>query len=162
MASTNTSTGASTASLRLALWQSRRLRLVLAGIVLLVIAFLVFAFVLLQPGSTPPPNRFDAAALRYANGQIVWNNTPSVQSTQVVPLDRLSATLRRAVRPTVAAHIDPGIPGLIQQFGRTHKVALVVLTGSYNTLPPDEGVNTNGQIVVLVDTIDTRGIYLNY
>jgi hypothetical protein len=41
-------------------------------------------------------------------------------------------------------------------------VALVVLFGSFNSLPPDEGVILSSQVVVLVDTARNRAIYLNY
>lgn len=159
MASANTSTGTSRASLRLALRRSRRLRWVLAGIATVVVGFVVFAVVLLRPDSSTSPNqRFAQAAVRYANTQIVWNRGPSVTSTRVLPLDGLSAALKKTVPRHVAQ--DVNIADLIHRFGARREIALVVLTGDFNSLPPDEGVVFNGQIVVLVDVRQNRAFYL--
>jgi len=159
MESASTSTGASTASLRLALRRSRRLRWVLGCIIVLVAAFLVIAFVVLRPGTTSSATqRFDQTALRYADSQIVWNQGPRVAGTSILPLRRLAGTLKQTVHRHVAQ--DVNVSDLVRRFGRNRQVALVVLSGDFNSLPPDEGVVFNGQIVVLVDTAHNEAFYL--
>jgi hypothetical protein len=162
MESGSTSTAGSTVSLRLALRRSRRLRWVLAGIVVMVVAFGILAYLLLQPASTPSTatQRFNQAALRYAGTQIVWSTGPAVKSTHILPLRDLAAALKTAVRPSVARDVNTS--DLIRRYGPDHEVALVVLAGDFNSLPPDEGLVLNGELVVLVDTARDRAIYLNY
>jgi 4-amino-4-deoxy-L-arabinose transferase-like glycosyltransferase len=158
MESASTSTATSTASLRLALRRSRRLRWVLTGVAVLVVGVLIYVYLALQPASTASTQRFDQVALTYANSQIVWVNGPTVQSTQILPLRRLAAVLQATVHPHVAQ--DVNTRDLIRRFGANRQVALVVLSGDFNSLPPDEGVTLNGQVVVLVDVHQNRALFL--
>jgi hypothetical protein len=128
--------------------------------VVLVVGFLVLAFLLFRPGTTTTPPRYVQAALKYAGTQIIWNKGPSVQSSQVLPLRRLAAVLPKTVSPSVAKAIN--VPDLIRRYGTIRRVALVVLFGSFNSLPPDEGVIIASPVVVLVETPQNRPIYLNY
>jgi hypothetical protein len=160
MESASTSTAGSTARFRLALRRSRRLRWVLAGMVALVAGFIVLAIVLLQPASTATPPPYEQTALRYAHTQIIWSKGPSVQSSRILPLRRLAAALRTSVTPGVARVVN--VPDLLHRFGPNQRVALVVLFGSFNSLPPDEGVVIASQVVVLVQMPQNRAIYLNY
>jgi hypothetical protein len=98
------------------------------------------------------------AALAYARARTVWYSGPVVQSVRTVPLDRLQG----ALRASVPAHIqqDVNIPALIRQYGPHRQVALVVLNGSYNSLPPDEGVTVHGDWVAIVDARTNRVLLL--
>lgn len=145
-----TSTGAS-------LIRGRRRVLWIAGpLVLLAAAFGLYIFAL-SPSSGG--SSVDQAALRYAGQQIVWNQGPTVQSTHIVRLGDLQHTLAAATPPRVAN--DVNVPALIQRYGAGRQVALVVLSGEFNSLPPDEGVVARGDVVVLVDTKTNRALYVN-
>lgn len=118
------------------------------------------AFFILSPFSGSSQSAVDQAALTYSQQQMVWSQGPSVQSTRILLLRDLSAALSASV--PVHVRRDVNVPDLVRRFGSNRQVALVVLTGVYNTLPPDEGVVVRGQAVVLVDTRTDRGIYQNF
>jgi hypothetical protein len=77
---------------------------------------------------------------------------------RVVPLDELKAALSGRVPAHVAQ--DVNVSDLIARYGPKHRVALVVLSGSYNSLPPDEGVPVTGDVVALVDQPSNRVLLL--
>jgi hypothetical protein len=88
---------------------------------------------------------------------MVWTHGPGVQSVQTVPL----AQLPDAMRPLPSSVRDNvNVSDLLRRFGRRERVAVVIMTGTYNSLPPDEGVDVKGQVVALVDTRDDRVILL--
>lgn len=103
-------------------------------------------------------SRVDAAALSYSRQQMVWLQGPTIRSTQFLRLGRLSAALARSVPRTVANNIN--VPELEQTYGRKRMIALVILTGVYNSLPPDEGVNLHGDAAVILDSHTNRLLLL--
>ena len=125
------------------------LALVAGGLVALIIA--------LQPSSTPPPLTRDVLA--YAKGAMEWQSGPSVQRLEVIPLRDLERALSRSVPTHVRT--DVNVADLIRRFGANRRVAFAVLTGTYNSLPPDEGVVVHGDAVVLVDPGTDKGLYIN-
>lgn len=99
--------------------------------------------------SAPGDNPASQAALSYARTRTAWTAGPTVQKVRTVRLSRLSAALRAAVGHRIAQ--DVNVADLEQRYGRNHEVSLVVLHGSFNSLPPDEGVPVNGDMVAIVD-----------
>jgi hypothetical protein len=102
--------------------------------------------------------RIDQVALADARAQMVWSQGPTVQSTQILKLGQLSAALARSVPLRVAQ--DVNVQDLERRYGPQRTVALVVVNGVYNTLPPDEGVNLRGDAVVIVDVRTNRALFL--
>jgi hypothetical protein len=89
------------------------------------------------------------AALDYANHTMVWSAGPRVKSSQEVRLGSLQRVLTRSVSRSVRYNVN--VPDLVRRFGARREVALVVLSGTYNSLPPDEGVNLRRDVVAVVD-----------
>src|SRR5579872_2269336 len=98
-----------------------------------------------QGGGTPDP--IGQAALSYAGNTMQWDQGPNVQSTHVVPLGELRQALRTYAQPNVAA--DVNVSALEKQYGTSLRVGLVVLSGTFNTLPPDEGVLAHQAVAVV-------------
>lgn len=122
-------------------------------LIFLLAAMMVVGAALLWYGLAVPAGSADGArqvALAAARSQMQWYSGPSVQSTYTIPLRRLQTTLRRSVRPLTVA-TDVNVQDLTHRYGRDHQVVLVVLSGVYNSLPPDEGSTVRGDVVVLVD-----------
>lgn len=94
------------------------------------------------------------AGLVYSRKTMLWEKGPQVQTSRTVHLHSLS----RALRGLAARH-DIDVPQLIKRYGGNRSVDLVVLAGKFNTLPPAEGVDIYGQVVVLVD-VKTRRVLL--
>src|SRR5947209_17406226 len=111
---------------------SLRLMTLLALIVVALVAIQVLRV------ATAPPAGADVAAsdaaLTYARDTTVWSSGPTAQSVRVVPLRRLEPALRAAVPAAVAS--DVNVSDLVRQYGPNRRVALVVLSGVYNSLPP--------------------------
>lgn len=107
---------------------------------------------------TAQSDRAGAAALAYAHARTLWTSGPTIRSVRVVPLDELKAALSGRVPAHVAQ--DVNVSDLIARYGPKHRVALVVLSGSYNSLPPDEGVPVTGDVVALVDQPSNRVLLL--
>lgn len=103
-------------------------------------------------------NRAGQAALAYAKQTTVWVSGPSVQSVSLMRLAQLDAGLRRTVSPRVRS--DVNVHDLIRSYGPNRQVALVVLSGVYNSLPPDEGVVAHGVMVSVVDARTNRVLLL--
>jgi hypothetical protein len=120
------------------------------------IAGYIFIF---DPFSSSGQSQIESVATSYAQQKIVFLKGPTVVSTDVLPLRRLAATLARRVPRHTAQ--DVNVADLERRFGPDRKLALVVLTGTYNSLPPDEGIVSNGTIVVLVDVRKNRAIFIN-
>lgn len=98
------------------------------------------------------------AAQHYAQTTTLWSSGPTVRSVQILPVKDLRAALRTAVAPGVAA--DVNVDDLARRVGSNRRVALVVLNGVHNSLPPDEGVNVNGDVVAIVDLNGDRVLLL--
>ena len=125
----------------------RRWVLMLAGVVLVGLAvYGVLAYV--SPRSSAG-SRAQQTGMDYAQQYFVWAHGPTAVSQQTLPLGRLPAALRTAVPPAVGQDINTD--QLLQQYGPHRTVALDVLHGTYNSLPPDEGLELTGDVVVLVD-----------
>lgn len=137
----------------------RRRSIALTLIAVWLVAVGVIAFVLLSPFSRASTNGIDQSALAYGRNHMVWSQGPTVQSTRVIRLRELPA----ALGATVASHVaqDVNVPQLERRFGANREVALVVLHGVYNSLPPDEGVIIAGQAVVLLDPHTDKELYIN-
>ncbi|MGH2441649.1 MAG: hypothetical protein ACRDFX_00600 [Chloroflexota bacterium] len=123
----------------------------------LVAAMFGIAFYVVAAVSAPGSKQFDRTALAYSQ-QMVWQSGPNVRSTHVIRLHDLKTALHRYVFPRVASDVNTG--DLIRRFGANRRVALVVLSGVYNSLPPDEGVMIHGQAVVLIDARTNHGLFL--
>jgi len=122
--------------------------------VLLAIVLVVALIVITSSGGSSQTSAVDQVALSYAERQMVFNSGPEVRSTHTLLLRNLSHALATYTRRSVAK--DVNVRDLIRRFGANRRVTLVVLSAVYNTLPPDEGVVVNGQVVVLVDTRTNR------
>jgi hypothetical protein len=103
----------------------------------------------LSSSSASPQDPAAAAALSYARHYMVWTRGPSVQSLHVLPLRQLDSAVAEYV--PVVVRKDINVADLVQQYGPNKRVALVVLSGAFNSLPPDEGVTINGGVVAIVD-----------
>jgi hypothetical protein len=97
------------------------------------------------------------AGLDYSRNTMIWEKGPQVQSSTVVPMHSLPHALLSA--PQSARH-DINVSDLIKQYGKNRQVDLVVLSGKFNTLPPGEGVDIYGQVVVLVDMETRRALLM--
>jgi len=108
------------------------------------------------------PPAADSRALQkeenYGRQEVVWSQGPSIESKRVVPLSRLSAALASAVPAATGQNV--GTAALEKRYGPRRRVAMVVLRGTYNSLPPDEGVNVSGDVVILVDVKTDRVLVL--
>ena len=138
------------------LWRRRSIRLLVPLLILLLGAGL--AWFVVSASATSSQNRAGAAAMSYARTTMVWSSGPGVHSVQVVPLRNLAATLR-ASAPS-ALQQDVNVADLIRRVGPDRRVALVLLSGTYNTLPPDEGVIVNGEVAAIVDLKTNRVLLL--
>jgi len=125
----------------------RRRVVMLAGVVLVcLVVYRVLAYV--SPRSSAG-FRAQQTGMDYAQQYFVWAHGPTVVSQQTLPLGRLPAALHSAV--PVAVSQDVNTDQLLQQYGPHRTVALDVFHGTYNSLPPDEGLQLTGDVVVLVD-----------
>jgi hypothetical protein len=124
----------------------RLLALLLLGVIVLAAAVVWVENVTAAPSAA---QRAGDAARRYAIATTLWDSGPTVEAVHVVPLSGLEGVLHRAVSSRVAA--DVNVSDLEHRVGRHRQVALVVLHGVFNTLPPDEGVTVTGDMVAIVD-----------
>jgi hypothetical protein len=104
--------------------------------------------------SSSPQQKATQAGLDYSKNTMAWEKGPQVQTSSIVRIHSLPRALRN-----LAARHDINVPQLIARYGGNRSVDLVVLAGNFNTLPPAEGVNIYGQVVVLVD-LKTRRVLL--
>lgn len=125
----------------------RRGVVMLAGVFLVGIA--VYGVLTYASARSSAGSRAEQTGINYAQQYFVWSNGPTVVSRQTLPLGRLPAALRSAV--PVAVSQDVNTDQLLQQYGPHRTVALDVFHGTYNSLPPDEGLQLTGDVVVLVD-----------
>lgn len=97
------------------------------------------------------------AGLDFSRNTMIWEKGPQVQSSTVVPMHSLPHALMSA--PQSVRH-DVNVSDLIKQYGKNRQVDLVVLSGKFNTLPPGEGVDIFGQVIVLVDMKTRRALLM--
>jgi hypothetical protein len=124
------------------------------GVLLGLILCIILVSVLLANRSTAAHDRAADAALQYAKQYMTWSQGPKVSSTHVVPLGGLSVALRRYVPAPLRDDVNAG--QLSRTYGLKTKVSLIVLSGTFYSLPPDEGVNVNGDVVAIVDVRTNR------
>ncbi len=122
------------------------------GSVLLALA----AFALVDRSS----GRSDAtqAGLQYARSEMVWTHGPSIAHQRAGTVGELPALLPLLAGATLRHDVNTA--GLIRQYGPNRQVDILVLSGVYNSLPPDEGVNVQGEALVLVDPQTNRVLFL--
>ncbi len=87
---------------------------------------------------------------------MIWLHGPTLQSSKIVPIAQITAVLART--PSLRHNINTS--DLQRRFGPAHRLAVVILNGTYNSLPPDEGVNLTANVVVLLDVPDNRVLLL--
>lgn len=107
---------------------------------------------------SPAPDRATQAGMAYARQTVVWIHGPTVQRVRVVPMRDLAATLR-TTSDTALRH-DVDTTSLVREYGPAHRVEVIVLAGTYNSLPPDEGVDVQGDVLVVVDKETNRVLFL--
>lgn len=130
----------------------------LFGVAVLLVLALTGILLITSSVTDSTPNPLNQAALRYANQQMIWTSGPTVRRSDTLPLGRLSHALATEVSPTVAAHVN--VSDLLHRFSANRRIALVILTGSFNSLPPDEGVDMHGDVVVLLDAQNNKPLFL--
>jgi hypothetical protein len=106
--------------------------------------------------SSDAQQRATQAGLDYSRNTMIWEKGPQVQSSTVVPMH----SLRNALMSAPQSVHDINVSDLIKQYGKNRQVDLVVLSGKFNTLPPGEGVDIYGQVVVLVDMKTRRALLM--
>lgn len=129
-----------------------------AGVVLAGCLFLLWLF--FEQSAPSAGSKASDAALSYAQRNTVWISGPSARSVQIIALGRLQNTLNASVSPTIAR--DVNVSQLLGQYGPRRRVALVILHGRYNSLPPDEGVEVTGDVVAVVDGPTDRVLLMTY
>lgn len=134
-------------------------RLRLSALALLGVIVIAAAVIWYQNATAAPSaaQRAGNIARSYAARTTLWNSGPTVTEVRVVPLTRLATTLRRTVTTQIAD--DVNVADLQRRVGTNRQVALVVLHGVFNTLPPAEGVTVTGNMVAIVD-MRTRKVLL--
>jgi hypothetical protein len=126
----------------------------------LVVAFAAIAilWVVFGAARTSPQDQVAQQGLSYAQQKMVWTSGPMIRIVQEVTAGTLEAALRRSVSSPVRANVN--VPDLVRRYGRHHRFVLVILHGTYNSLPPDEGVEVLGDMVELVDEQSRRVVLL--
>jgi hypothetical protein len=124
---------------------------VLGCIVLAFVAYSVFA------GSSGSSNATQAG-LRYARAEMVWTHGPSIAHERTGATGALPALLPALANTRLRKDVNTA--DLIRRYGPNRKVDIIVLSGVYNSLPPDEGVDVQGEVLVLVDAQTNRVLFL--
>ncbi len=137
--------------------RSSRLPLAFALIVLGLVVGVGLLWYGLSP-SSPPLNSATQAGLVYSRDYMLWKSGPRVRSAQVLPLRLLPRALAASVSVSVRRHVN--VRDLLRRYGPNRQVALIVLYGVYNSLPPDEGVEIRGDAITLVDPKTNRVLLL--
>lgn len=110
--------------------------------------------------SSPPLNPATQAGLVYSRDAMEWYSGPQVRSAQVLPLRLLPRALVASVSARVRHDVNEPYLNLLRRYGPNRQVALVILYGVYNSLPPDEGVEIRGDAITLVDPKTNRILLL--
>jgi hypothetical protein len=98
------------------------------------------------------------AALQYARTEMVWIQGPSVGHERTATMGALPALLRTLASTSLRQDVNTA--DLIRRYGPHRPVDIIVLSGVYNSLPPDEGVNVQGEVLLLVDPRTDRVLFL--
>lgn len=116
------------------------------------------AWLILAASAPSAQDRAAQAGLAYARTQMAWTSGPTLQTSHVTTLRSLRSVLIRTV-PT-GVQQDVNTRELIRQYGVNRRVALVIVNGVFNSLPPDEGVIVHGDAVVIVDMKTDQALLL--
>jgi hypothetical protein len=125
----------------------RRLPRWLPPIIALFLICVPLAALAVSSLGSSSPDPLAQAAVAYARQQIIWDSGPTVTSVHVFPLRQLRQNLDAHAPPRVTA--DVNVSDLLRRYGPNVQTALVVLHGSFNSLPPGEGVTLHDAIVLL-------------
>jgi hypothetical protein len=120
--------------------------LALLGVIVLTAAVIWVTNVTAAPSAS---QRAGEIARSYAARTTLWDRGPTVTDVRITRLSELEAQLRRRVTPQLASDVNVG--DLQHRFGHNRVVALVILHGTFNTLPPGEGVTVTSDMVAVVD-----------
>lgn len=122
----------------------------------MVVAFVILVNVTQGSINTQSPGQ---VAMSYARRTLQWNQGPYLKGTYPTTMGSLESTMKRHQVPKHVMQ-DVNVQRLLQQYAPTLKVDLVVLTGVFDTLPPDEGITGPGTMVALVDPRQHRVLYV--
>jgi hypothetical protein len=120
----------------------------------ILLGFVAYSALAGSSGGSPATQ----AALRYARAEMVWLHGPTIVHERTATLGELPALLPSLANTTLRKDVNTA--DLIRQYGPNKKVDIVVLSGVYNSLPPDEGVDVQGEVLVLVDAQTNRVLFL--
>ncbi len=98
------------------------------------------------------------AGLIYANNVMVWIHQPVIVHTRNAELGALPSILPSLTNTALRQNVNTA--DLIRRFGAHRRVQVLVLSGMYNSLPPDEGVNIQGEVIVLTDLKTDKVLFL--
>jgi hypothetical protein len=116
------------------------------------------AWILLATSAPSAQDRAAQAGLAYARTQMAWTSGPTLQGSHATTLRSLRSVLAQTVPTSVQQDVNTG--ALIRQYGPNRRVALVIVSGVFNSLPPDEGVIVHGDAVVIVDLTTDHALLL--
>jgi hypothetical protein len=103
------------------------------------------------------PNPLAQAAVAYSQQQIIWDSGPTVRSVHVFSLGQLKQELNAYAPARVVPDVNTA--ELLRRHKPGLQVGLIVLHGSFNSLPPGEGITLHDAIV-LVDAKTRKGFFL--
>lgn len=135
----------------------RRSRVLLLSVGVLVCIGLAWVAYSAFFGSSGGSNATQAG-LRYARAEMVWTHGPSVAHQRTGTTGMLPALLPALANTTLRKDVNTA--DLIRRYGPNRKIDIIVLSGVYNSLPPDEGVDVQGEVLVLVDARTNRVLFL--
>ncbi|HEX6506164.1 MAG TPA: hypothetical protein VF221_00880, partial [Chloroflexota bacterium] len=98
------------------------------------------------------------AGIAYAQDTMEWTSGPTLTHARVARVRDLPAVLPQITG--AALRQDVNTADLQRRYGPDRQVDLVVLSGVFNTLAPDEGVNVHGEVLAVVDVKTNRVLFL--
>lgn len=122
--------------------------------VCIVLAYVAYSAFAGSPGRSAAAQ----AALRYAGTEMVWTQGPSIAHERTGTMGKLPRLLQTMA--SASLHQDVNTADLIRRYGPHRPIDIIVLSGVYNSLPPDEGVNVRGEVLVLVDPRTNQVLFL--
>jgi len=133
----------------------RRLLLLSVGVAAcIVLAYVAYAIFAGSSGGSAATR----AGLQYARTEMEWVQGPSIAFERTATIGALPAQLRTMASTSLRKDVNTA--GLIRHYGPRRPIDVIILSGVYNSLPPDEGVNVQGEVLVLVDPRTDRVLFL--
>jgi hypothetical protein len=133
----------------------RRFLLLSSGVaVCIVLVYVVHSTVAGSSGGSAATQ----AGLQYARTEMVWIHGPSIAHERTATMGALPALLRTLASTSLRKDVNTA--DLIRRYGPHRRIDIIVLSGVYNSLPPDEGVNVQGEVLILVDPQTDRVLFL--